>query len=262
VVPFLYFNYRSPVLIRFSRSIRYISRTLRCSSYFECYIITSDMIPSSTGHRKILIQCDFDGTITEEDVSFVLLDSFTGGEWRPLLEDYRAGRISVGHLNRKAFGMVKADQQELVKAMNGRYKIRSGFQELVDYCHKEGLRFVIVSNGLDFYINVILRELGLQDIEVFAARTQFHTEGLRVSYIGPKGKEIDEGFKEAHVDSFSSQGYRVFYAGNGVSDFPAARKCYHIFATGELLSVCRKEKVECFAFDDLKEIITGLELLV
>jgi 2-hydroxy-3-keto-5-methylthiopentenyl-1-phosphate phosphatase len=220
------------------------------------------MVPFSTQPGKILIQCDFDGTITEEDVSFVLLDAFTGGEWRPLLEDYRAGRISVGYLNREAFGMVKANRQDLVKAMSGRYKIRSGFQELVDYCHKEGLRFVIVSNGLDFYIDTILKELGLQGIEVFAAQTQFQPEGLRVRYIGPEGDELDEGFKEAHVDSFTGQGYRIFYAGNGASDFPPARKCYHIFATGELLSVCRKKNVECFAFDDLNEIITGLDLLL
>lgn len=220
------------------------------------------MVPSSTGHGKILIQCDFDGTITEEDVSFVLLDAFTDGEWRPLLEDYRAGRISVGRLNREAFGMVKASQQDLVKAMSGRYEIRPGFRELVDYCHKEGLRFVIVSNGLDFYIDTILRKIGLQGIEVFAAQTQFRPEGLRVQYIGPQGEDIDDGFKEAHVESFTKQGYRIFYAGNGASDFPPARKCYHIFATGDLLSVCRKEKVECFAFDDLKEIITGLELLI
>lgn len=220
------------------------------------------MVPSSTQPRKILIQCDFDGTITEEDVSFVLLDAFTGGGWRPLLEDYRAGRISVGHLNREAFAMVKADRQSLMEAMKGRVKIRAGFQQLVSYCRKEGYRFVIVSNGLDFYIDIILRELGLQGIEVFAAQTQFQPEGLRVRYIGPEGKELDEGFKEAHIDSFSSQGYRILYAGNGISDFPPARKCYHIFATGDLLSVCRKENVECFAFDDLNEIVTGLELLL
>lgn len=220
------------------------------------------MGPSSTRNRKILLQCDFDGTITEEDVSFVLLDAFTDGEWRPLLEDYRAGRISVGHLNREAFAMIKTDRQGLIQAMSGKFKIRSGFHELVGYCRKEGLRFVIVSNGLHFYIDIILKELGLGDIEVFAAQTQFHPEGLKVRYIGPGGNELDDGFKEAHVDFFSSQGYQIFYAGNGASDFPSARKCYHIFATGKLLSVCRNENVECFAFDDLSEIITGLELLL
>ncbi len=30
---------------------------------------------------KTLVQCDFDGTITEEDVSFAMLDAFADGDW-------------------------------------------------------------------------------------------------------------------------------------------------------------------------------------
>lgn len=209
----------------------------------------------------MLIQCDFDGTITEKDVSFVLLDAFAGGEWRLLQKDYKEGRISVGRLNREAFAMVKADRQSLVEAMKGQVQVRAGFHQLVDYCRREGFRFVIVSNGLDFYIDKILSDLGLQDIEVFAARTQFHPEGLHVQYIGPDGSEIDDGFKNAYVNHFLRNGYRIAYVGNGTSDFPPAKLCHHIFATGDLLSVCRKENTACTAFDDMNEIIRGLELL-
>lgn len=219
------------------------------------------MMTSPAKRRKTLIQCDFDGTITEEDVSFLLLDTFANGHWRQLLEEYRQGKISVGLLNRKAFAMVKADKQSLLEVMKGRVKVRAGFHELVAYCRREGFRFVIVSNGLDFYIDRILMDHGLQDIEVFAAQSRFLPEGLRVQYIGPEGNVLDEGFKEAHVDSFLRNDYRIVYAGNGASDFPPARKCHHIFATGELLSVCKKEKVQYKAFDDLNEIIRGLELL-
>ena len=38
---------------------------------------------------KTLIQCDFDGTVTEEDVSFFLLDAFAQGDWRALLREYK-----------------------------------------------------------------------------------------------------------------------------------------------------------------------------
>jgi len=37
---------------------------------------------------KTMVQCDFDGTITEEDVSFFLLDTFADGDWRQLWKDY------------------------------------------------------------------------------------------------------------------------------------------------------------------------------
>lgn len=218
-------------------------------------------MPAPTNRRKTLIQCDFDGTITEEDISFFLLDTFANGDWRQLLEEYREGNISVGHLNREAFAMVKADRQSLLESMRGNVKIRDGFHELVSYCRREGLRFVIVSNGLDFYIDRILRDLGQQHIEVFAAQTQFLPEGLHVQYIGPDGNMLDEGFKEAYVNSFLRSDYRIVYAGNGASDFTPAKQCHHIFATGELLAICKEKNIEYFAFNDLNEIVRGLELL-
>ena len=215
-----------------------------------------------TGRRNTLIQCDFDGTITEEDVSFILLDAFTDGKWRCLLEEYREGKISVGHLNREAFAMVKADKQTMLEAMKGKVRIRDGFHEMVSYCRRKGYRFVIVSNGLDFYIDKILKDLSLQDIEVFAAQTKFLHDGLQVQYVGPDGDVLDEGFKEAYVDLFLRSDYRTVYAGNGVSDFPAASRCNYIFATDQLLATCKEKKVECTAFTDFNEIMRGLELLL
>jgi 2-hydroxy-3-keto-5-methylthiopentenyl-1-phosphate phosphatase len=118
---------------------------------------------------KALVQCDFDGTITEEDISFLLLDAFAQGDWRRLLRDYKEHKISVGEFNSRAFAMVKADKHKLLEALQGGVKVRAGFHDLVTYCLEKGLRLVIVSNGLDFYIRAVLENLGLGDVEVYAA---------------------------------------------------------------------------------------------
>src|SRR3989338_2396129 len=114
---------------------------------------------------KTLIQCDFDGTVTEEDVSFTLLDTFADGNWRERLKDYQAGRISVGRFNTEAFAMVKADRATLIKVARSQVRIRAGFTDFLAYCRRKGLRLVIVSNGLDFYIEEILCSIGAEDIE-------------------------------------------------------------------------------------------------
>jgi len=215
----------------------------------------------STKARKTLIQCDFDGTITEEDVSFILLDAFADGDWRRLFRDYQEGRISVGLFNTKAFAMVKADRQRLLEAMKGKVIVRPGFHELVAYCRKNDLRFVIVSNGLDFYIEAILRDIGVEDMEVFAAQTRFLPEGLQVKYIGPDGRQLNDGFKEAYVSSFLRSGYRVVYVGNGPSDASPAKQCHHIFATSQLLVSCKEMKLNCTGFSDFHDIVRKLQLL-
>ncbi|NWF77024.1 MAG: MtnX-like HAD-IB family phosphatase [Chloroflexi bacterium] len=210
---------------------------------------------------KTVVQCDFDGTVTEEDTSFFLLDTFAQGDWRALLREYKAHRISVGEFNTKAFAMVKADKATLLKALEGNVKVRSGFQELVNYCLKKGFRLVIVSNGLDFYIQAVLKGLGLKNIEVHAAQASYHPEGMEVQYVGPDGTRLDDGVKEAYTKSFRKLGYRVIYIGNGDSDIAAAKYAHHVFATGDLLAYCRENNLNCKPFENFLDVVRELNLM-
>jgi len=215
----------------------------------------------STEAMKTLVQCDFDGTITEEDMGFLMLDSFASEDWRRLLTEYREGRMSVGRFNTKAFATVKADRQTLLRFVKSKVKIRAGFQELLACCRRKGFRFVIVSNGLVFYIEAILRDIGIDNIEVLAAQTNFGPEGIEARYIGPKGNEIQDGFKEAYTRLFLSKDYRVVYIGNGISDTSPAKQAHHIFATGELLAYCKETNLNCTPFVDFNDVVRALELL-
>ena len=210
---------------------------------------------------KTLVQCDFDGTITEEDMGYLLLNSFARGDWRRLLAEYRQGRMSVGYFNTRAFATVKADKQTLIKFVRSKVKIRAGFHELLAYCRRKGFRFVIVSNGLVFYIEAILRDTGVDNIDILAAQTEFTSEGIEARYIGPEGNQLQDGFKEAYIRSFLRKGYRVMYIGNGISDTSPAKQAHHIFATGELLAYCKETNLHCTPFVDLNDVVRGLELL-
>jgi 2-hydroxy-3-keto-5-methylthiopentenyl-1-phosphate phosphatase len=210
---------------------------------------------------KTLVQCDFDGTITEEDVSFLLLDGFAQGEWRRLLRDYKEHKISVDHFNTRAFAMVKADRLTLLEAIKGKVKLRPGFDKLTSYCSRRGFRLVIVSNGLDFYIKAVLREIGLHKIEIYAAQTQFYADGLKVKYIGPDGRQLNDGLKEAYIRSFLKEGYRVIYVGNGDSDIEPAKYAWQILARDELLAYCKENQLACKSFDELHDVVRALEPL-
>jgi len=210
---------------------------------------------------KTLFQCDFDGTITEQDASFFLLDAFAQGHWRRLLTEYKEHRITVSEFNSRAFAMVKADEETLLTTVRGNVKIRDGFHELVSYCSKREFRFVIVSNGLDFYIRAILEEIGLPNMEVYAAQAWFHPKGMKVRYVGPDGNQLSDGLKEAYIKLFLKQGYRVIYAGNGDSDIYPAKYAHQVFATGDLLDYYRHNDLEFQPFDDLTDIIKALNLL-
>jgi len=215
----------------------------------------------STGVMKTIVQCDFDGTITQEDQSFLLLDTFGKGNWRQLLAEYREGKISVGQFNIKVFAMVKEDKQTLLDFITDKVKIRVGFSELLTYCRRNGFQFIIVSNGLDFYIDAILKHIGVQNIKVFAAQARFGSGGIEVKYMGLNRFHLEGDFKETYVRSFLADGYRVIYVGNGLSDISPAKQAHHIFARDELLAYCKEASLNCTPFIDLNDVVRGLELL-
>jgi 2-hydroxy-3-keto-5-methylthiopentenyl-1-phosphate phosphatase len=211
---------------------------------------------TTTGNT--LIQSDFDDTITYKDVSLILLDKFAGPEWREMWDSYQAGRMTLGAFNERAFGMVKAGRQEMLHFIKGRFAIRPGFSQFVRHCRENGLRFVIVSNGLDFYIREILEGLGLGDVEFHAAETVFDPAGLKVRYVSHDGSVVDRDFKLGYTKKFISEGYQITYIGDGTSDIGPARLCDRVFATQSLLRHCQTNNIACSPFEDFNDILTAL----
>jgi 2-hydroxy-3-keto-5-methylthiopentenyl-1-phosphate phosphatase len=212
--------------------------------------------------NRTLIQCDFDGTLTVEDVSFLILDNFADGDWRSILEQYKTNRISVGRFNKLAFRMVKVDKPTLIRFISEKAELRTGLKKLLDYCNSRDFRFTIVSNGMVFYIQTLLKNAGINDdIEIYAAQAEFNSNGIEARYIGPDGHEIQNGFKEAYVKQFLKEGWRVISIGNGASDIPAAKLAHHTIATEPMLSLCREEGMNCLPFENLDDIIKGLETI-
>jgi len=212
--------------------------------------------------EKTLVQCDFDGTVTVEDISVLLLDAFGDSDWRRWEKEYQEGRISVGRFNSLVFGTVRADGATMLEYARQKAVIRPGFAEFVGMCRRSGFRLVIVSNGLQFYIEQLLKDIGMAEIEMHAARTRFFPNGLRVEYVGPDGNAVDSGFKDAYAHMFLADGYRVVYIGDGRSDLAPASLCHQVFAaadTGSLLSLCRETGVECRPFSSFHDIVRAIE---
>jgi 2-hydroxy-3-keto-5-methylthiopentenyl-1-phosphate phosphatase len=210
---------------------------------------------------KLLVQCDFDNTVTVDDISFMLLDAFAEGDWHPYLEQYKRREITVSQFNSRAFGLVRADERTMLDYLltDNRLQVRPGFEDLVQHCRQHGIKFAVVSNGLKFYIRAILRKIGMDDIEVFAAESEFNHAGARVWFIGPDGNELGACFKEAYTRHFLGRGYRVAYIGDGSSDCSPASEANYVFARDSLLAYCREHRLNCTPFNDFYDVIRGLE---
>jgi 2-hydroxy-3-keto-5-methylthiopentenyl-1-phosphate phosphatase len=212
---------------------------------------------------KTLLQCDFDATLTIGDVSYVILDHFVDGDWRPILHDFIAGKITVEQCMTGVFALAKATPKEVddFVATTDKIVMRPGIEDLDTYCRSHGIDLAVISNGMEYYIHRILARVGWKDVDIYAASSDITREGIRLHFIDPEGNPTMDGFKKGWASWLRRRGGydRVYYAGDGPADIAPSKDADHVFATGRLLAFCEKEGLDCTPFEDLHTIIDWLE---
>ncbi|MBI2907812.1 MAG: MtnX-like HAD-IB family phosphatase [Chloroflexi bacterium] len=207
-----------------------------------------------------LVQCDFDGTILTENLGDNLLQAYAGEVWKRFSAEYKAGNIRLEDYNRGAFSQVREGKEELLRYISGHAVMRRHFPELVEHCRENGLEFVIVSNGLDFYIQACLENFGLKGVPFHSGQADFTPSGIRVTYPYPDSMdEAQTGFKAAYAELFRKRGHRIIYLGDGLSDRAPASRAHYTFARGSLLEHCRSNGLPHSPFEDFREVVEVLK---
>lgn len=209
----------------------------------------------------MIIQCDFDGTIIKNNLSVLIREYFAPESWRVIEEDYLEGRITVEESNRRQFALIKASKERLQEFVRYHIQIRQGFPEFVADCEADGNDLVIVSSGLDFYIETVLKELDIFNIELYCGKTEFTEKGIVVRYTDHMGNGIEYGFKGIYLNWLKKRDRSVIYIGDGLSDLEAARNASYVFATGHLVTLLNEEHIPWSSFNNFFDVINRLILL-
>lgn len=201
----------------------------------------------------IIVQCDFDGTITVGKVGAALREAFDSDGWLQIEEDYRAGKYSVEECNIRQYAVLRASREDIQRFVRREIIFREAFAEFVSYCQRQSIRFVIVSSGLDAYISPILSKYGIENLETKSGIAVFKSHGIEVEYFDPSGKPIMSGFKESYVRHFKEAGYTVVYFGDGVSDITPSQEADYVIARGSLRSYLKDHGLPHYSFETFKE---------
>jgi len=209
----------------------------------------------------MIIQCDFDGTIIRNNLSVLLRVKYAHGDWQRIDSDYLHGHLTVEQSNKLQFALIKEPKERLQAFVRQHIELRPGFVEFVRYCQESAIPFAIVSSGLDFYIEPVLAEIGMPDLELHCGQTTFSHDGIDVSYYDPEGNIVNHGFKKKYLTWLKERGTNIIYLGDGLSDLEAARQADHVFATGHLLDLLDTQSVACSAFSDFYDLQRQIRLL-
>jgi len=209
----------------------------------------------------MIVQCDFDGTIIKNNLSVLIRENYACSDWQKIDSNYLNGHITVEQSNKLQFALIKEPKERLQEFVRQHIELRPGFVEFVRYCQESAIPFAIVSSGLDFYIEPVLVEIGMPDLELHCGRTSFSHEGIDVSYYDPEGNIINQGFKEKYLIWLKKRSTNIIYIGDGLSDLEAARQADHVFARGHLLDLLDTQSVACSAFSDFYDLRRQVRLL-
>ncbi len=209
----------------------------------------------------MIIQCDFDGTIIRNNLSVLIREKYACSDWQRIDSDYLHGQLTVEQSNKLQFTLIKEPKERLQEFVRQHIELRPGFVEFVRYCRESAIPFVIVSSGLDFYIEPVLVEIGMPDLELHCGRTSFSRDGIDVAYYDPEGNVLNQGFKKKYLTWLKKRGKSVIYLGDGLSDLEAARQADHVFATGHLLDLLAIHSIERSAFSDFYDLQRQIRLL-
>ncbi len=147
--------------------------------------------------------------------------------------------------------------QDYVKANSN---LRPWFGEVWQHCQDRGLPMVIVSQGLDFYIEALLEKEGFPQVPVYAVETSFTDQGIDYKYNFTYPGEPHRGnSKGLVVSQFREQGYRVLYVGDGRSDFEAAVEADQVFAHSVLAEECQRQGIPFRPFRDFGDVLSVLQ---
>lgn len=198
---------------------------------------------------------DFDGTITTSDVAEAILEHYTGKDWWRVEEEFRNGRIGSREAIVRQFQLIESTREEILDFVDG-FEIDPHFEDFVELLSARGQPLVVLSEGLDFYIEHILRKNGLE-LDVYSNRVDFNHH-VNISFPHEDSECRDCGVcKTAIMRRFP--GPRV-YIGDGYSDrCPAQQAADVVFAKGNLARYCDENHVPFVPFNDFGDIINSME---
>ncbi len=207
---------------------------------------------------------DFDGTITSCDTTDFILERFASSEWKHIEAEWDAGLIGSAECMQRQIALIQATQHELYEALD-EVAIDPGFIDFVQFCQKQDLSLTIISDGVGYFIQHILKRYGLQQLPVIANHlmiTAHAGEATRYHLISPFKKpdcQSASGVCKCHAVTRSPECVRL-YIGDGRSDFCVSNKPDLVFAKGKLVDYCADKEIPFIPYQKFTDVIRSLKM--
>lgn len=212
---------------------------------------------------KPIIVSDFDGTITQEDVTDLVLSQLAHPSWREVEQEWALGLIGSRECLERQVALVDASAKEL-NALIDSVSVDPYFANFHDFARRKKIPLYVVSDGFDLIIRRVMKHSGLNGPlhhgkHLFSSRLKLRGRRLepRFPYSGPPCAHNCATCKVEVIRRLRGKGSFVVFIGDGLSDQFAAREADVVFAKRQLLAHCRNNGIPCWPFETFEDLQAG-----
>lgn len=215
--------------------------------------------------RDMIIVSDFDGTITKTDTLSKFLEDYADPKWLDIENDWRDGKFGSQECLVRQFELVPNLTPELIDGFLDTMEIDEGFIPFCRQAKKLNVPIVILSDGLDYFINRILEKHGLDFINVITNHAYFEqTSKFKGEFViefpnDSRHCTNDAGTCKCKAVRNLKKLYKtVVYVGDGASDFCVSKEPDIVYAKAGLAEYCKNNNIRFKKYGTYSDIKNSL----
>ncbi|KAL7422368.1 hypothetical protein Q5752_003014 [Cryptotrichosporon argae] len=227
---------------------------------------------------KFVVLSDWDGTISDRDSNDFLIDNIGFGyeKRRALNLKVLDGSLTFRDSFTEMLESIHKPFEECKEYLKQNINLDPGFKNFYTWCKDNGIPVIIVSSGMAPNIRAVLSKL----LGPLADEIDVIANDVRYTDPAGKGTEWEIVFRHpesgfGHDKSKAILPYRdlphrptLFFCGDGVSDFSAAKHADVLFTkvmangNSDLLTFCKREGIPHVPFSDFNKVLERVKEVV
>jgi 2-hydroxy-3-keto-5-methylthiopentenyl-1-phosphate phosphatase len=218
-------------------------------------------VPSDIDRPAVqAIVVDFDGTICPQDVSEEILRKFADPSWWEIDLRFQRGEIGSRECLTRQARLLEGSTEDMLAFALEHHSVEPTFGPFVSWAHDVGMEVAVASDGFGFYVEPMLRGVGIEGLPLHINRMDELTRELSF----PAAHPVCVGCGVCKMQVVRGYGERlgqVAFVGEGHTDRYGALYADLVFAKKHLAPICVSDGVRYLSWNTFDDVRTGLEMV-
>lgn len=215
----------------------------------------------------VRVYCDFDGTVCLQDVGEQFFFAFAGEKAEQNIQRLLSDEITMQEWLTELCEAIPSLRQKEFMDFVDQFVIDPHFIEFVRFCKEQEISLMVLSDGLDAYIERVLSNAGLNHVPFFANHAEFLNvhgrEKLAVTFPYTDAEcNLCGNCKRNHMLNTSADDDIIVYVGDGYSDRCPVKYADVVFAKQQLVKHCQKQNITYFEFNHFGDVQVKMKEIV